>query len=389
MIKREISNIIKDVGLLKQNPMYVFSLGNKELFHSNVLVWLFNDVLNEQAKEKLFKVLFGEKMPKGIKAIREKNHFDIFFKDKSTQSIFVIENKITSYPSQEQLKDYKNKVSEIYRGYNFSGTLLLFDCVRFMTSENSNWKIVYYSKIIKVLDGFNEFNFCKTSDRKHIKYLKNSYVEYLKFINSLIKNKKDIYDFVSNNHEYNFLEEVKLRDFYFKARMSRLQDFLQKYFKQNDYHYEFGFTRKDALISIWRNDFHCEEGFPSNAKDKSNKNKGCAGIQIQGGQIRYYVKLTQKQLDLKKFASANSIIKSSKKRNCISQKDLKNLLNDIGVKWDESIFKEEYIPIGKFAPDMLYWYDREKLKSYYSFDNIKNVIKAFFKMNPKRMNTKQ
>lgn len=96
--------------LLAQEPLAQIMFGNKELFHSNVLAWIFN-TFPEEADQ-----VFGSFVEQGVgngqrRVERERENLDLVFHwpDKGT---LVIENKVFSVPDSDQLDKYAEKVSK-------------------------------------------------------------------------------------------------------------------------------------------------------------------------------------------------------------------------------------------------------------------------------------
>jgi len=96
----EINKVIND---MKNSIVYQMSLGNKELFHSNLWKWLI------QQKPKLVNVFFSTLNANDIMEVRrEDKNRDIVIKLNNVDE-YIIENKIKSYPDKEQLERYSEK----------------------------------------------------------------------------------------------------------------------------------------------------------------------------------------------------------------------------------------------------------------------------------------
>lgn len=90
---------------LEKSPLFALSLCGKELAHSNFWEWLIK--LEDNKKHPFIEVLQGfyknNYVFTGVK--REENHRDItiHYKDGNVEKCFVIENKLKSIPTIEQL----------------------------------------------------------------------------------------------------------------------------------------------------------------------------------------------------------------------------------------------------------------------------------------------
>ena len=72
-----MTDLLKNTVIsLKQSLVYTLSLGDKELFHSNVLGWLLENH-NDKGIQPIVKLFINDELE--IERVeREKNHFDLF-----------------------------------------------------------------------------------------------------------------------------------------------------------------------------------------------------------------------------------------------------------------------------------------------------------------------
>ena len=111
---RNDKNISAKIKALQKSPIYAMSLGSKELFHSNFWAWLM------EQDERFIELFFNEDNNKELVGIgREDNHRDITVyrridrnNKKETPDVYVIENKLKSIPTEEQLNGYRKEVEE-------------------------------------------------------------------------------------------------------------------------------------------------------------------------------------------------------------------------------------------------------------------------------------
>ena len=99
---------------MTKSPLFLLSRGSKELFHSNMLYWI-SQVYPSQFKQ-ILSSLIGRELcweQLSIKVYREKQHFDLCVVSTNEKSeeeyLLVIENKVKSIPTLEQLQQYKAK----------------------------------------------------------------------------------------------------------------------------------------------------------------------------------------------------------------------------------------------------------------------------------------
>lgn len=158
---------------LQKSPLFNLSLTNKELFHSNFLAWFGNTYKPEF--KKLIEELLGQgSWPADVldyKIDREFMHFDICVKDSHNKPRIVIENKVKSVPTKEQLDAYRNEVNS-----NSCLFILLT-----MTSQLHNlagaqgWHIITYKDIsdalfkVKLADPYHSL--LLEDYRKYVDYL--------------------------------------------------------------------------------------------------------------------------------------------------------------------------------------------------------------------------
>ncbi|MCM1533207.1 MAG: PD-(D/E)XK nuclease family protein [Corallococcus sp.] len=100
----------EQLNYLKNSLMYQMSLGSKELYHSNVWAWLLE---KDREYIKAFFNIDLTEFDNKFEVRRELAHRDITiwlhkkgYPDNQGKCYLVIENKIKSLPTKEQLQDY-------------------------------------------------------------------------------------------------------------------------------------------------------------------------------------------------------------------------------------------------------------------------------------------
>lgn len=101
------------IKLLKDSPMFNLSLSSKELFHSNFLYWIY--LANKEAFRNLLNDIGFDTKSWGENwvAKREYLNFDLCIisnDEKQERLLAVIENKVKSIPTLEQLAKYNDKI---------------------------------------------------------------------------------------------------------------------------------------------------------------------------------------------------------------------------------------------------------------------------------------
>ena len=107
----DITSISSIIEKLRLSPLFNLSLASKELFHSNFLAWLC-----EKYPDRVGKVfaLFVNKAPDKfdrVKVYRESHHIDLTLRYENDERL-LIENKVKSLPSKEQLQEISDGVKE-------------------------------------------------------------------------------------------------------------------------------------------------------------------------------------------------------------------------------------------------------------------------------------
>jgi len=149
---------------LEHNPIYHFSLSNKELFHSNFIAWFFQEYVigEEQYNVRNLKIL-GNIFPPNIKkkitqdylilkkVQRECKNIDLTFDfkqhktpDEQAEIKLYLENKIKSVPNKSQLYSYSLKLAGGKKKQAFSSyECILLSLMRPVCFKQGNDKITF------------------------------------------------------------------------------------------------------------------------------------------------------------------------------------------------------------------------------------------------------
>lgn len=270
MQNKVISNLLVE---LNSNPMFHFSLSSKELFHSNVLEWLWNLEKNKEngAGRCFLEKFLNEINPKIVlgkkcyKIEREKESIDLTISiynseckenkcecdeldlsDEENSNLnnkiesdlkhkVYIELKVKSLPDLEQLNRYyekaethydswKRKKINKYKKYNRSYVLLtLADISKSIKNKLNEWQHIKLSEFINncevIKNCFQELN-------NEIAYY-NDYCNLIKTLENLLSNievnQKNKYVLPNQFEEYN---KYRIGDLFQKYYSSLMVDFL-------------------------------------------------------------------------------------------------------------------------------------------------------------------
>lgn len=164
----EKDNFRDHIDRLKASPVYSMSLGSKELFHSNF--WAF--LIGTKEYRGLINAFFPDFSLEAFeKVTREDGHRDLTIYDKDGRE-FVIENKIKSYPDEDQLKRYGNESKNFASG--------AITGIKNPPFELEKWRFVSYAEIAAKLKELNG----NVADYKHD--VVNDYCNVLESIDALM-----------------------------------------------------------------------------------------------------------------------------------------------------------------------------------------------------------
>lgn len=358
------NSLLESINKLKNNSVFQMSLGSKELFHSNVLAWILT-FENWQNKIGSIKELFGlKKDDKIIYVFREKlnldllivygnfddgisrklkNAFNGFYEDDDNQTsmneddaknasdieftkgefnlieekirFIIVENKLKSIPTDEQLVKYEKYIEEkknIFKLNNpnnkkwikFSSdrtTTILF--APQMTHEGfaqKGWKPVSYEEYLEKLE---EVFSDKNPDDKKLIVIKK-YIEMLKIIvnevlDEILESDLENPMALPNQKNVDLLNESRIGDLYTKIWYSACLEKINKKINgkkdfKNLYDYtKSGFTNSRGLFD-WKKKIELKNG------------KLFAGVQIQHDSFRISVEPFYEGKEKFKFTEKNN-----------------------------------------------------------------------------------
>ncbi len=368
----------KKVKRLDNSLIYHISLGSKELFHSNFWEYL---IKNDHQFIKVFfnDFDFNKYIDEKIKVYREKSNRDLVINLVSREGIkehLVIENKIKSLPSIEQLESYSKNLE----GYKFIQGVLTGigeNILDFSKSNtlNGKWNYIDYSLISKRIKLIARRSKVK-SIKDNLKII-NEYCEVVNLINSLL----NFYLFNSiNKLDYSCdygdekLSSLRLDDIYKKLKASNFLSYIKKnltYENENmensllTYHlnnYELiirqGFSHKNPIVDIYF----------SNVDHKIIDD---IGIQLQGSQFRIVV-----SKDVKEIKEADTLY--AKYKNTWFDDSFDSELSRAIYGYKTSMKPKNNKKYDSFSKDYIFIYQYFNIdKSNYSYEKLLNLIKEF------------
>lgn len=284
MTKEEILEKIEE---LHQSPIYAMSLGSKELFHSNFWAWLM------EQDEAFIEIFFTNEGNKELSSVgREDGNRDITIyrkngnpKGKRPYDVYVIENKLKSIPTVEQLNTYKEKIDKENWGVWKGGVLTGVNKPFFELPDG--WKFLSHKDIAESIIATALKSIAPTI-KNNIEII-NQYCEILNNICDVLEYMIDstdnifIYDIDGLNNirisdiakkmkAENFL--VHLRNF-LKERESELPTVYNEFTLKTGVSFNNGKATIDVRYSSWYHD--------------DQKEWFCIGVQIEEYQYRRLV----------------------------------------------------------------------------------------------------
>ena len=245
---------------LKLSPIYSMSMCSLENFHTCFLSWL-----GQNYPKELVKVLTDKEVSDNVaieienEVYRGKNiRLDLQIKltNDNEEEYVVVENKLKSFPTKEQLSKY---------GEHFKDKKVTFILLSLAPKFDAppEWKYMSYSDLKKRME--NAFEYKNSYD----KYLIEDYIDV---IGMLAEKFPADYTQLYNFYDKNELDEIGLKDIYVKYKTSELESLIKERFGKNNKIITYSdFHNKKGCIGI---DYKLEEF--------------TFGIQIEGMQYRYF-----------------------------------------------------------------------------------------------------
>lgn len=270
-------DIDEGIRTLEESPIYAMSLGSKELFHSNFWAWLM------RRNPEFIKTFFPKFRSQKPSVEREEKHRDITIhteKGSKNDKIYIIENKIKSLPTDDQLKKYSESKG-FEKGILTGMQKKMPESIKADTAEN--WEFLSYGEIADRI--YQKIDLLEDND----KIITELYCDMLKKLCAIISDKLDN----SKQNEWNFddadeLESINFDDVYKKLKAEILMQEIEKQIDIKDgamsdnftFKVEKDFSSKNKMPLI---SFKFVYGDKNRIKDIYS-----FGIQIEGDSFRRY-----------------------------------------------------------------------------------------------------
>ena len=338
----KVSNLLSK---LKESPTFAMSRGGRELFHTNFIAFILDieDLADEtsdnryavKVKRKIIESLFnGENKPKNVITFRERSNLDLIVMPaldelKSVGTLVVIEAKLKSIPTNEQLIKYNAKLAsglslDLLEAVEFEQSIVLK--VKF-TRDVKAYKVTLYEDG-KKLNHFNGVNIelkkyllapqsffplkpddewqlldwkpfirdLKTIETDSIDLLDSLIKDYLDSTSSILKlielvdkkskkyigNEQDFSDFMGFSVNHKGFKNARVHDLVGKVTY----DILQKKLIESlvNIHKTEGFNLEaDTFFS------NSTPGFSIYFRHKFSQNDVRIGVQLQGDDYRHFI----------------------------------------------------------------------------------------------------
>lgn len=356
---------------LKESPMFHFSLHAKELFHSNFLAWLGSD---EELRPVFKAVMMGlgidkafiESWGDNFEVLREKDNIDLVVKapdgvrnaklsDAKEQIVHgkwyvVIENKVKSVPTDEQLKRYAKKCDE--------KTLKLLLVISGDSRELDNgWRRVNYTQVVGALK--------ESVDKVTDPYKKAIISDYIGMVESLVGIIES--QNISINSKYLLqpskeLDELRISDLVDKWRAAQIACMI---FEKTGLNCTAGYTNKQSLIEAY-----------------TECNGVTVGVQIQGSQYRHCIIGDIRETNI--VDTSKGFLKETRKEFREMMRSLyPNVFNDKSVRGEGN---KTYCAYGNKTDNTIFWYQYVVIKDDATIGQIMECLASDMKMIPEYLN---
>lgn len=359
---------------LGDSPIFHFSLHSKELFHSNFIAWLGMDPELREVFKNVMESIgldreYIESWDEDFIILREKDNLDLIVKAKDSLTVIkkgankgklktklnkklyvVIENKLKSIPTDEQLDEYSEKINIRYgdQSPEFAKILLSIE-----VPENINsvgWRIATYRQVIEGLE--------KPLTERLSVYKSAIISDYVQMLKSLVAIMSDIKVSADepflNNMDCDTrqrLKELRIDDLYEKWRAAKVANLISMEIGANC---TSGYTNNSPFIET-----------SLNFSDDKDSDSGT--IQIQGSQYRHCICTTKCENDLAKDFE-NFLYKNHEEFAATMTDEFKNVFTSSSQKLDFCCYgKDRQKP---------FWYQYVNISPDATVKQIAQCIKA-------------
>ena len=266
-----------DVALFRKSLICTLSLSSKELFHSNLIGWLFENNLDFARR-----FLNHEGLTKVDSVKREKANFDLLV-DADGKN-YIVENKVKSLPCSKQMTEYVKKSIQQNLKANFI-LLSLSDPGEKFRSSHPSIRIVTYDDVLNIISDLK-------IDNSFITDMLSEYCTLIKILLK-IKHTATVNPEVSLTYDpdqEDLLKQIRLFDVAQKIRYSNFAELVDKKLcKTNRLGFESFIEPLDVCFSMGLALMSLKARF------RYEDDEIFLGIQIQGGHYRLYVESCSKK----------------------------------------------------------------------------------------------
>ena len=352
-MKQKTTNIIEEqLQRLNRSPLFAISLSGKELSHSNFWAWLLEQEIEE--KHPFIEVFIPDFYQNGctfISVEREKKYVDltITYKNKANQTeVLIIENKIKSIPTKEQLMRYEEKLGK--QDIPITGILTgLYATLDIQ--DLGKWSFLSYQEIAKRIMNIQKLHATMDFADYILQYAENIEVLYDLFQNKMEQNKGK---YIIGDED---LEKIRYSDIYVKLKGSEFMEEINKRLTFEAYKdwskpvCGLSFNHKKPTLSIV---------FSQRIDGDPAKEIGMIGIQIEGDQFRIYGGASQE-------GNYHEETVINKLYNCDYFK--RNFAEEIAKQGRTSKMRNNYCKYGKVVDKYCHCYQHWKIEDF-SHDTI-------------------
>jgi len=272
----DIEEVKQAKEMLNGSLLFAMSLGSRELYHSNVWKWLFDD---KEIGLALLKKIFPDFTENSPIVKREQGNRDLSIWDSGEKKVWVIENKFKSLPYASQLSEYKAKLGEKY----CNGVLI---CIKSPTWTVDGWRVITYADLMKHIEGALPKNHPKGGQIKEYVCIVRA---LLSLVSSFSEKHNNTWATLKDCVEYT---DVSLDDICLKLNAEILKD---KILSHADFR-ALNSDNSDWKLDVMTNFSHGESmiciAYRREDSESEKKNPDSViGVEIQGDSYKKYVQL--------------------------------------------------------------------------------------------------
>ncbi len=360
-----ITNYYED---LKNSPLFAFSLGSRELFHTNYLAWLF------EQDNAFIEAMFGVEIAKSTtpEICRELHNIDLLIKYQTLEgktSTLAIEVKVKDIAKESQLKNYDTTLSEKYELIE-KWLITLAPVSKKVINNCRDWKVLKFEEVANKLESFSKRKLLNNFNHQAIL---DEYVKLLAGLDNIVKyylrKRVGFYWWDKNenlekdNDDKNRLKNLRFDSTINKIHASRLEADItsnKKFEKILE-----SSKLKDMPEIKWESGFGITRTFPLVEIKLSRKISEYIlklGIQIQGTQYRRFIEIvdsSRKSYSGRKIDNISNFVKVTDQYEWLFQPATISRTFEVGTPIGEKRFNtkiKESNPFCRYGESFVYQY---------------------------------